>query len=563
MHLPALFHPFFLDDYVYVYQAHGMSWRSIPSLFTAGTMDQSASGAWWVPSGTLPFYRPIGQLSFVADFLLWGVRSFGYHLTNVMLHLACTLLVWCLARRLFKAAGHALVATIAFALHPVHGEAVTWISGRFDLLVCAGVLASTLCYLKWMDDSVNGRQWLAMSVLWFAFGLGCKETALILPIVLLGIEVLREPDLATRKPRLVAAMAAFGIVSLLYLAARVALFGSIFGRLPPPYGIDMSSPLTAVQTIGWNAALSLFDLVLCIRIEPVYLAQFWRDHPLLFGATLAVSLVLFVTAVIKGRSRIMGIALIWLAMFTAPSLLSMPGERNIYLASVGLAIMIGAVFRAWDVRHPERSPSANLRLPGSIYIIAGLCLVVGMIGQTLMGFVANAGEKVYRDLQDMIPNPPQDARIYVFHQNPINSVGFTQAIRLRYGRSDLSGCALSLSPSLYASSERIVVTGPDSIRLVRDGGLFFASFIERFHRFSEPASTLAASGRRLGLDLLDPPTDYEHINELNFRMPYTLADPRMVILSWDNHRINRWWNLLDLTGRTELNRWRPQIDQTP
>jgi hypothetical protein len=225
--------------------------------------------------------------------------------------------------------------------------------------------------------------------------------------------------------------------------------------------------------------------------------------------------------------------------------------------------LIGAVFRGLDTRRAapsrrERPPAAGGWLRPASYAVVGVWLVVGVTSGVLMGCLAFAGEKVYRDLASLLPDPPRDARIYVVSQNPLNSVGFTQALRLRYGRSDLAGCALSLSPTLCASStDRILPLGPDSIRLVREGGAFFSSFFERFHRFSEPASGLAETARRSGLELLNPPPSLDDLRVLELRLPYPLDDPRIQVFYWDNHRIRHWWDLIRMGNVTELSRCRP------
>jgi hypothetical protein len=558
VHVPSLFHPFFIDDYVYLDRVRDLDWQSVWRILTSPTMDESASGVWWVPIGTLPFYRPIGQLSFALDFTLSGMNPFGYHLTNLLLHLACTALTWRLALRLFGVPAYALATATVFSLHPVHGEAVMWISGRFDLLVCACVLASVLSYLRWKD--VRGWGWAGLSVFWFAVGLGCKETALILPIVLAGTELLSRRG---RTRRALVVFAAVGAVALFYVAGRIALFGSFTGRLPPPYGLDTSHPWSALQALALNLSVYVLDLGLFAHVDLVYLSQIWREHPVLFGAAVAVASLILLAAAIIGRSRVSRIGLAWLAIFTAPSLLSMPGERNVYLASVGLALLVAAAFRAIHGNfaplssHGPSLPARRWLRPAS-YAVVAVFLIACVIQQVLMGRITAAGDKVYSDLQALLPDPPPGARIYVVNQNPLNSVGFSQALRLRYGRSDLSGCALTVSPTLGASStDRVLSLGPDSIRIVREGGLFFSSFVERFHRFGDPVSTLAAAGQRAELELLNPPTSYDNLMALEFRFAYPLSDPRVHVLYWDNHQVRGRLDLLWIEGLTQLRQYEP------
>lgn len=588
-HVPSLFHPFFIDDYVYLDKVRNFDWQTALRIVTSPTMDESASGVWWVPMGTLPFYRPIGQLTFALDSAMWGMNPFGFHLTNLLLHLACTAMAWRLALRLFGVPAYALATAVVFALHPVHGEAVMWISGRFDLLVCACVLASVLSYLKWRDS--GSWLWAGLSVLWFAVGLGCKETALILPIVLAGIEAMgmardareagddaaqglddaehRGPDTRQRAwqhttpstsgvGRHLGIFAAFGIVASLYVAGRIALFGSFTGKLPPPYGLDTSHPWSALQSLALNLSVYVLDLGLCAHVDLVYLSQIWREHPVLFGAGVVAASGILLAAVVVGRSRAGWFGVAWLAVFTAPSLLSMPGERNVYLASVGLALLAGAVYRALDGNRggngtePFPRPPRPWLWPAS-YAVVSLFLVICVVQQVLMGWLTGTGEKVYRDLEALLPNPPPGARIYVVNQGPLNSVGFSQALRLRYGRPDLSGVALTVSPTLSASAtDRVFGLGSDSIRVVREGGVFFSSFVERFHRFGDPVSTLPEAAQRAGLDLLNPPTSYDNLTVLEFRLPHPLNDPRVHVFYWDNQRVRGWLDLFRIENLAQL-----------
>ena len=557
IHVPSLFFPFFLDDYVFLERVHQLDGTKLISLFRSSTMDETASGVWWVPTGTLPFYRPIGLLTFAIDHYLWGLRPFGFHVTNLLLHLVCTFLTWRFAWRLLPDPSFAFAVALVFALHPVHSEAVSWISGRFDLLVCAMTLASALSYLKWKDQA--SPCWGLLSALWFIIGLGCKETALILPAILLSIEVIF-PQASGRTRRAAILLFMFGAISMCYLAGRIALFGSPLGSLPPPYGLDKSTPMVAVENIAWNLIQYVLDFALFIPVEPVYLAQFWRANPLLLGTALTVSALLVTGAAMIARTRLFVVGLLWLMMFTAPSLLSMPGERNVYLAGVGLALVISAVFFSLLSRNRDttrngfRSPERTWPRR-TAYVVVAIWSVIGIAKQAGFGSLSLAGERVYRDLQMMLPNPPQDARIFVVNQSPLNSVGFAQAIRLRYNRPDLSAVALSLSPSLKATSfDEITVTGPDSMRLVRANGTFFDSFVERFHRFSEPASSLPLAAQRFGLELIAPPSSLENVTMISFRLPHPLGDPRIEVFQWDNQRVRSVVDLFRMGSRTELKR---------
>ncbi|MBM4079741.1 MAG: hypothetical protein FJ278_08585, partial [Planctomycetes bacterium] len=79
-------------------------------------------------------YKPVTMWSYALDFQLWGLRPWGYHLTNVALHAANALLLFALARGLKLGGSAALATTLLFAVHPLHTETVDWVKNRADLL---------------------------------------------------------------------------------------------------------------------------------------------------------------------------------------------------------------------------------------------------------------------------------------------------------------------------------------------------------------------------------------------------------------------------------------------
>ena len=101
--------------------------------------------------------RPFGTYTFAADYLLWGLRPFGYHVTNLAIHLASSVMVWWLLRMVLSTPGvdncpHrrwvALTAALIFAVHPLHTEAVNYITQRYTSLAGFFYLAAVCCYVR-------------------------------------------------------------------------------------------------------------------------------------------------------------------------------------------------------------------------------------------------------------------------------------------------------------------------------------------------------------------------------------------------------------------------------
>jgi len=94
------------------------------------------------------YYRPLFWVSFLVDRSLWGLDAFGYHLTNVILHAAATFVSFMLFNRILGAQRVATFASVLFALHPVHSEAVSFVSARVFLLTFPFVGISLWAYAR-------------------------------------------------------------------------------------------------------------------------------------------------------------------------------------------------------------------------------------------------------------------------------------------------------------------------------------------------------------------------------------------------------------------------------
>ncbi len=211
-------HDFFLaDDFsMLLYASSARSWTAVFS--QGGPWDEQ-----WI--------RPLGLLAWWLNLQLFGLEPFGYHLFNLAFHvLNAALLAWLV----FVLTGHALSGTIAgaaFAVLPNHPEAVTWISGRFDVLATSGVLASLLAWTRYLG--VDGKPWqLALAILAYVGALLSKEMALCAPLMYVGLALWYFRPLSRRAWWGLVALAA---VTVVYLGMRFELLGGM-GGLPDEQG---------------------------------------------------------------------------------------------------------------------------------------------------------------------------------------------------------------------------------------------------------------------------------------------------------------------------------------
>src|SRR2546427_7796416 len=131
-------------------------------------------------------YRPIRDISYAIDYALWGERPFGYHLTTLVIHAANLLLVFALIRRFTESLVTATLAALIFAVHPIQTDAVTYISGRRDLLFTFFYLLAFHSYLTYYRKrwSLQALVYFVLFFVLWALSLLSKEMAASLPILI-------------------------------------------------------------------------------------------------------------------------------------------------------------------------------------------------------------------------------------------------------------------------------------------------------------------------------------------------------------------------------------------
>ena len=148
-------------------------------------------------------WHPLTWLSLMLDANMLARERPGPHFTNLLFHLANTVLVFLLLRRLTAANWRSAFVAALFALHPLHVESVAWISERKDVLSTFFGLLSLIAYARYVTSDrrqvtrtesalsrvschVSLFYWLAL--LFFAFGLMAKPMLVTLPFLMLLLD---------------------------------------------------------------------------------------------------------------------------------------------------------------------------------------------------------------------------------------------------------------------------------------------------------------------------------------------------------------------------------------
>ncbi len=356
-------------------------------------------------------YRPLTTLSFAIDRAMGGGAPLPFHATNVALNLAVALLVLALARRVLGNGPAALVASLWFAVHPVHVEAMANVVGRSELLAAAGYLAAVLAYCGEAEAAAAapaGRRrallaagTLAMAVIAF----GGKEHALTLPAALLLADLwrARERGAGLWSAWRVHALTWLGVVAVAagFLAARAAVVGSAFGGGAvgaglEDLGVSGRAMVMTPAALVW-ARLLTFPARLSADYSPAHFAPValltWRH---VLAAVLVVGAGLAAWT-LRRRAGGVWFGLAWLAVTgsVAANVVVPTGvmlaERTLYLPSVGAALAVGAL---WTLL-----PDGAWRWPATAAVLALLA------GRTLTRIpVWRDGERFYAALQADAPD---------------------------------------------------------------------------------------------------------------------------------------------------------------
>ena len=161
------------DYYVYEndYVRAGLNWHNIRWAFTTNYF-----GNW----------LPLTWLSHMLDVHLYGLNAGWHYLTNVIFHIANTLLLFWVLRRMTGGLWQSCLVAALFALHPLHVESVAWVAERKDVLSTFFGLLTFWCYIDYVRRPKIGR--FIPVFLFFILGLMVKPMLVTLPFVLLLLD---------------------------------------------------------------------------------------------------------------------------------------------------------------------------------------------------------------------------------------------------------------------------------------------------------------------------------------------------------------------------------------
>ena len=307
---------------------------------------------WAFTTGTQSNWHPLTWLSHMFDCELFGLDAGWHHLTNLILHIANTLLLFAVFKRMTNSLWQSAFIAAAFALHPMHVESVAWISERKDVLSTLFWMLTMHAYLRYVKTPGKTNYSLVMLV--FALGLMAKPMLVTLPLVLLLLdywplkrfELVRADrpkffSLVLEKIPLISLAAASSVVTFLVQKAG----GSVSGMNSISLYMRISNAVASYGTYIWK------------MFYPARLALFYSHQgsglglwQVIIMAILLTTITVWAVRTAKTKPYVI-VGWLWYIGTLVPviGIVQVGGQsmadRYTYIPYIGLFIIIGGVLR--------------------------------------------------------------------------------------------------------------------------------------------------------------------------------------------------------------------------
>ncbi|MFC1807323.1 tetratricopeptide repeat protein [Candidatus Omnitrophota bacterium] len=281
-------------------------------------------------------YRPIQVLSYVLDFSIWKDNIRGYHLTNTILHILVALLIYLLVTLLFENRLTAFFTSILFIAHPIHTEAVAYISGRADLFVSLFLLTSLIFYIK--NITANSKMLSLLMLLSYAMALLSRENGLGFLIIIPLYHYIFK-----KRYRLFDSIGII-VTTLLYFFVRFSIFNSAFSHPTSKTLFYQRVPGVFVAITNY-ARLLLFPFGLHMEHGNSTFSIF--DPKAILGVVIFVSLISYAIVRVR-KNTLVSFSILWFSVTLFPSSNLFPlnaymAEHWLYLPSIGFFLVIADV----------------------------------------------------------------------------------------------------------------------------------------------------------------------------------------------------------------------------
>jgi protein O-mannosyl-transferase len=341
------------------------------------------SVAWAFRVNMVGNWHPLTVLSHILDSQIYGMRPWGHHLTNVLLHAANSVLLFLVLMRMTGAVWRSACVAALFAAHPAHVESVAWVAERKDVLSSFFCLLAIWAYVRYagefkvqssrfkiQNSKFKGqgskfKDFYVLCILFFALALMAKPMAVTLPFVLLLLDFWpldRVRGLDWPSWRRLAAEK-WPLFALSALWCGIAVWAQRVG-----HAVSSTAELSVSERI-LHVPMAYLDY-LRVLVFPWHLSAFYpyqHHEPVVWGAEAGAALALMTWLALAGARRRPYLATGWLwflgMLVPVIGLVHVGGQgwadRYVYLPSIGFFVIVIWAGAEWA----ERLPAVKLLVP--------------------------------------------------------------------------------------------------------------------------------------------------------------------------------------------------------
>ncbi len=331
-------------------------------------------------------YRPLSIITFAIEYEFFGLNPWVNHFVNIVFYSLCCLLLFRILSILLPRKnthwwlGLPFVASLLFALHPVHVEVVANIKGRDEVLTLIGALGALYFSLVYVAKPKQ-YYWLFAASISFFLGILAKENALtFLAVIPLALYFFTEASFKT----ISIVTAPLLLVILIYLGIRTSIIGylldsgkEVTGIMNNPFfGMYLSEKYATIfYTLGQYLKLSFFPHPLTHDYYPYHIPVMnWGDFSVLLSFLLYLALGIYALFGL-GKKRVVSFSILFFIItLSIVSNLFFPvgtfmNERFLFVSSVGVCIALAYFISRWPVDFTDQN--ANLLNVGllAIYVL--------------------------------------------------------------------------------------------------------------------------------------------------------------------------------------------------
>lgn len=335
-------------------------------------------------------YRPVVTLTYFTDYELYGANPWGYHLTNILLHAANSILLYIFMILLIEQSPQTqdmrpqllpvwpflnlpFIVALLFATNPVLTEAVNAISFREDLLAFLFYIATLIVYLLIRSESTFKSCFLSplaylISCFTYSLALLSKEMSLTLIVIACCYEWLYKGRVRNLLNWYIIGYIA---ITCCYIFIRFYYFLSPIAEELPPWSLT-----ERVQTIPWllmtYLKLSMFPIALSVDhvVFPIK-----SPYSLPFVVPF-IGIILFASLAVIARKtkRALAFGVIFFILSMAPvynivRITNPFAERYLYIPAIGIAIAVGSAIQLLSQTQTNKLKSLNLPTFAFFFII--------------------------------------------------------------------------------------------------------------------------------------------------------------------------------------------------